>query len=364
MPFQIKDFVSITASILNHARASTSKITDWMPGSAARTIIESPAIEIEELYLQMFLGLRDAIPTAIFKSFDFAKLPQMYARGIVVVSKEVAPVANIPIPSGATFLTIDNRVYLSTDDVLWVAGTTSINVPVVAAAAGLAYNTASGGIISSPLFDSAYTVSNYLIDNGRDAETDAEQELRFAAYVSSLSKGTVEACVFAAQSATVLDSEGNIFEYVTRVGYAEFVGRIKLYIYSSAGTPTVDLLTAAQRKVSGYKDTLTGDIFAGVSAAGTSALVYAMAELLVDVSIGVEMLSGFTLSLDVEQDLSSRMSSMLSQTGSGDTLYLGDITTGLLAAVGVKRIVVNGDQNIICPSNKVLVLGTLTATAL
>lgn len=364
MAFQIKDFVSITASILNHARASTSKVTDWMPGSVVRTIIESPAIEIEELYLQMFLGLRDAIPTAVFKSFNFDKLPSMYAHGIVTVSKSPAPSSSSTILLGTTFSTIDNRIYTSTAAVTWAANAPSVNIPVVAAAAGLAYNTASGGIISSPFFDTTYTISNYLIDNGRDAETDTEQELRFASYVASISGGTVAACLYAASSSAVLDASGNIFEYVTRVGHAEYVGRLKIFIYSSAGVPTNDLVSAAQLKIDGYKDTLTGDITPGYSSAGVSVVVYAMQELVTNVSVGVEMLAGFTLTAGVINDLSSRMSSMLSQTKSGDTLYLGDINTGLLAADGVKRIVVNSDQNIICPSNKVLVLGTLTAVAL
>ena len=51
MPFQIKDFASITAGMLNHARSVTSKITDFQPGSVARTIMEAPAVEVEELVL-------------------------------------------------------------------------------------------------------------------------------------------------------------------------------------------------------------------------------------------------------------------------------------------------------------------------
>ena len=83
--FQIKDFVSISAGSINHARAVTDKVTDWAPGSVARTLIEAPAVEIEELYLQMFLGLRDAIPVATFKSFGFEKLPAARAQGWVTV---------------------------------------------------------------------------------------------------------------------------------------------------------------------------------------------------------------------------------------------------------------------------------------
>lgn len=71
MAFQIKDFRSIVASLINVSKASQSKITDFGVGSVARTLMESPAIEIEELYLQMALGLQDAIPVAIYQAFDF-----------------------------------------------------------------------------------------------------------------------------------------------------------------------------------------------------------------------------------------------------------------------------------------------------
>ncbi len=56
--FQVKDFRSIVASMVNHVRATTTKITDFRVGGVARTLLEAPAIEIDELYQQMFNGLR------------------------------------------------------------------------------------------------------------------------------------------------------------------------------------------------------------------------------------------------------------------------------------------------------------------
>lgn len=87
MAFQIKDFVSIAASMINHMRGTQNKVTDFQPGSVARTLVEGPAVEIEELYLQMFIGLREAIPIATFQSFGFDKLPASYGSGYVSISK-------------------------------------------------------------------------------------------------------------------------------------------------------------------------------------------------------------------------------------------------------------------------------------
>ena len=103
MSFQIKDFVSIVASQINHARSVTDKITDYLPGSVARTLIEAPAIEVEELYMQMLLGLRDAIPAATFLSFGFDKLPAARAHGYVSISLDPAPTVPIIVPLGTIF---------------------------------------------------------------------------------------------------------------------------------------------------------------------------------------------------------------------------------------------------------------------
>jgi hypothetical protein len=56
MAFQLKDFVSIVAAMLNRAKATQSRLTDFEVGSVARTLIEAPAIEIEQLYQRMFAG--------------------------------------------------------------------------------------------------------------------------------------------------------------------------------------------------------------------------------------------------------------------------------------------------------------------
>ncbi len=55
MAFQIKDFTSIVASMVNHMRGTQKKVTDFQKGSVARTLVEAAAVENEELYLQMFL---------------------------------------------------------------------------------------------------------------------------------------------------------------------------------------------------------------------------------------------------------------------------------------------------------------------
>ena len=46
---QIKDFASITASMIYRMRAGQDSVTDFESGSVARSLLAAPAQEIEEL---------------------------------------------------------------------------------------------------------------------------------------------------------------------------------------------------------------------------------------------------------------------------------------------------------------------------
>lgn len=364
MPFQIKDFNSITLSQINHARAVTTKITDFQPGSVSRTLMEAPAVEIEELYLQMFLGLRDAIPVATFLSFGFDKLPKAKASGWVSVSRSPAPTAPIVVPVGTIFSTADGRDYESTSSVTWAAGESTVRIPVIATVAGVSGNVAAGVIVSSPFFGSGYTVSNSLIVTGRDSETEPEREARFAEYIRSLSRGTVEACLYAASLALVLDVDGNIAQYVARKGYEEIPGRMKIYIYSSSGLASPELLDAGQRLIDGYRDDVAGLIFPGFRAAGVRVDVLAMAERAVPLGIQVEMLPGYTITPAVVQSLNDIFGAAIRGVPAGGTLYQGTLIDLMLAAPNVRRIVPVSTDNIVCSVSEALTPGALTITPL
>lgn len=357
MSFQIKDFASIVAGQINHARSVTDKLTDFAPGSVARTIMEAPAAEMEELYLQMFLGLRDAIPTAVFRSFDFTALPAAYARGYATVTADVTPTADQIIPEGTTFIAGDGRIYAATRYVTWLAGRASVSVPVIAPAIGLAGNVVEGGIVSSPAFTTGYTVSNPAITSGRDLETDAEREIRFAGFIQSLSRGTIAACRYAASQVVVLNSTGEVIEYVDRVGLTEEPGHVRIYIHGSGGTPSGDLLTAGQLAMDGTSDA------PGYRAAGVRVDVLAMLERSVSRSIAVGMLDGYTLDTDTRALLASIYATQVAAIQPGATLQLGTLREALLSADGVASVVFADSANITCGQEEALVAGTLTITA-
>lgn len=358
--FQIKDFASIVAAQINHARSATTKITDFQPGSVSRTLMEAPAVEVEELYMQMFLGLREAIPVATFLSFGFDPLPAARAVGFVSVSSAEPLAQAITIPEGAEFSAVDGRKYAAVSAVTWPAGDTLVQVPVQHTVAGLVGNIAAGAITSSPLFNSSYTISNQTIETGRDAETEAEREVRFSEFVASLSRGTLVACSYQARQSRVLDLDGNIAEYVVRYGVDEQPGHVRIYLYSSLGLPSDALLADGQARIDGYTDPVTGAVTPGYRAAGVRMDVLAMTERAVGLSIQVEMLPGYSLTTAVRQQLTDIFSTQVRGVQPGDTLYLGTLVEALLEATGVRSIVPDATENITCEINEALVPGAFT----
>lgn len=364
MSFQIKNFVSIVASQINHARGVTTKITDFQPGSVARTLMEAPAVEVEELYLQMFLGLRDAIPVSTFLSFGFDKLPAAWAQGHVSVSITPAPTAPVVIPIGTSFSAIDGRTYSSTSTVTWEAGQSIVHVPVKSDVIGSVGNVAEGVITASSIFGDAYSVNNSAITTGRDLETDAEREARFAEFVGALSRGTVAACLYGVGQAKILDPSGNVLEYVTRRGMREEPGHVSIYLYSNAGVPSAELIAKAQTIIDGERNEATGVATPGYRASGIQFEVFPMAERSVPLSIRVGMLDGYDLTSAVEQQLGDIFASAVRAVPPGTTMYLGTLIDLMLAADGVLTIVPLTNSNIVCDVNEVLTPGTLTTAVL
>lgn len=364
MPFQIKDFASIVAAQINHARAVTEKITDFQPGSVVRTIMEAPAVEIEELYMQYFLGLRDAIPEATFRSFHFDQLPAARAAGYVTISVEEPLSADILILQGTEFLASDGRVYRSISFLTWAESTTSVRVPVEAGEVGAAGNISEGGIVRSPAFSEEYTISNSAIANGRNVESQQEREARFADFVRSLSRGTVPACEYAVRQARILDDMGNIEEYVTRQGTLEQPGYVRLFIYTNRGVPSDEILVLGQRLIDGWHDDDTGIVTPGYRAAGIRIDVLPMVERVINATISVSMLSGQSLTESVKQHLGDIFATAVRSIGPGEVLHAGTLVELLLGVAGVRAVVPAINENIVCEVNEALLPGVLTVLSL
>lgn len=324
MAFQIKDFVSIAASMINWMKSSTNKIDDFNEGSVARTIVEAPAAEIDELYQQMFIGLREAIPVSVFNSFDFAQLPATPTRGMVRVTITGVDVPT-PIPAGTVFSIPSWPVsYTSLQDLFIDAGDTQIDVSVVATVAG------SVGNLSGPrtflmtpqpeTLQSSVSLAPFV--TGTDIESADDRKIRFNAFIDSLNRGTVRALEYGLKTVVLRDAIGNELERVARVSVVEPfiddqfqpVSLVTCYVHNGIGGTTPQLVLQGRKVVYGYYDE-NGIAVPGWKAAGVQVEVYAATEQLVpftgqlvpqpgrDAALlrprAVEVIYAYLLSLDI-----------------------------------------------------------------
>ncbi|EAB4417287.1 hypothetical protein D7B12_17810 [Salmonella enterica] len=357
--FQLKNFVSIAASMLNYVRSTTGKVTDLQPGSVTRTLLEAPAAEIEELYVQVFNGIKEAIPVAVFNSFQFDRLPAQYASGVVTIVADEPLTASIAIPAGTRFLARDGRIYEAVGDLEWIATEPKINVPVRSVMPGYSQNAAANEINDATLFPAdKFTLSSSEMINGADSETDDARILRFSDYVAALSRGTETALLYAARYASLRDALGNITESVTRTSLTVNSGSVTVNIWGSNGSPSPELITHVTNLEQGYKDA-NGAIVPGYAAAGISCSVSAMREKAIDAILTVTFFKGYRADLAMRQNIRNTMASFLGGIMPGDFVYADDLRAAVLLVRNVETAKISMDANVQCNQDEVLTLGNI-----
>jgi hypothetical protein len=301
--FQLKNFASIVNSMINRMSMTQKKITDFNVGAVARTMMEAPAAEIDELYQQMFNGLQAAIPVATFNSFNFPPLAAQSASGLAQLTIASQPTA-VLVAAGTTFTpngTTSNS-YTSAADVVIPAGSTTVNIQVACSVTGTGGNLPQGQTFSvspQPTGFVGATNANAFV-NGQNAETPAEQLIRFQNFISTLSRATVAALEYGLSTVNLTDAMGNITEkvalnlvvepYLTNVDAP--IALVNCYIHNGVGGTSQALLTQAQNIIAGYVNA-AGTKIPGYKAAGVNTNVYIATEVDLAVNATVTLLPGY-----------------------------------------------------------------------
>lgn len=303
MTFQIKNFVSIAASMVNRMKVTQSQITDFNIGAVGRTLVEAPAAEIDQLYQQMFNGLVEAVPVSVFQSFSFPPLAAAGATGTIQVTISAQTTATV-IEAGALFSsTVTSTQFAATTTTIIPAGTTTVAVAVAATTTGSATNLVVDvpfTMTPSPAgFVSATNLAPFV--NGQDAETSAQQQVRFNAFIASLPRGTIPALYYGMSVASVLDANGNVIErpvftsvvepYVT--DGTQPVGLVLCYIHNGVGSTSSALVTNATASLYGYY-TSAGVAVPGYKAAGVKVVLAAATEVAVNVAGAITAAAGYS----------------------------------------------------------------------
>lgn len=396
MAFFIKNFESITASLIQRVAFGTTALTDFNVGSKTRTMLEAFAQELEAFYHQMFRGILEAIDTALFNSFDFPPLNAVSASGQITFTLveadnptvALAPTANITIPAAfrvqipvkntATLIANSaptGTTYEVVSDTVWRAGQNSVTAIVACTQAGILGNTTSGsitGILDTlpPVTGGLYKVTNALpFVNGENTEDQQSRKARFARYLQSLSRGTKVAILDAALTAVVRDIDDTILERVAKAVVVEPyvedgslpVGHVDIYIFNGTGGTTTALVVACQKVIDGYIDDNNNRV-SGYKSAGIIATVKAAVEQGVNFNIFVKLKSGFTLSDNMKEQIKGAIVRYVTTLDPGDTLVFNKIVELVMDVDGVKNCIVASPNGDVVPStsrNVVTILGEI-----
>lgn len=285
--FQIKNFQSILAGMVNIVRGVSATLTDFNPGSVTRTLLEAPAMEIEDLYLQTYQGIMAAIPVAIYSAFPgFQAVAAVAAYGELTFARTTAADADYLIPAGTAVQTTGGLPCTTTADATLLTGATSVSVLAQCATAGTAGNVAAGSFtVLTTALDGIESVTNAAAwTTGQETETAPDKQARFAEYIAALARGTRGAVEYGARLARIA-ADGIVTESVRAARVIEFdddglqpIGTIRVVIYNGTTGASAALVAAAQRIIDGYQDD-TGAYLPGWKAAGIPATVEAAAML-------------------------------------------------------------------------------------
>lgn len=372
MSFQIKDTLSIVASMVNFMRATQGQITDFNVGGVARTLVEAPAIEIDELYQMMFRGLKEAIPVSVYNSFSFELLPAMGSSGTLRFTVSPVSASDISIPAATVVMQAGGRYrYLTGVDVVLTAGDSYVDVIAYCESTGTDTNVGAGLLVEQTTPIANVTVTNQnAFANGRDLETDAERKTRFRDYISTIARGTLSALNYGASTATVVNADGEVIERVGAVAIVEPYlvdpltyppALVWVYIHNGSGSTSTDLVTAAQTVIDGY-ETTDGTPVPGWKAAGVKVEVSAATEVPVDVTATVEVLATHDAVTAKAQAISD-VSAYLGGLGIGVEAVQAEIVSLIMSVPGIYNCAVTlPSADVSAASDEKIMAGTVAIT--
>jgi hypothetical protein len=370
--FQLKNFTSIAASMINVMKGVQTAITDFYVGSIVRTMLEAVAGEIEQLYMQAFTGLREAIPVSVYNSFNFPPLAQTTATGTVRVL--LTPQTSVTVVGAGTVLTpeLGGITYTGSADVTAAIGASYIDVPAIAAQPGAEGNIAAGVAFTlSPApqgFISAASLAAFA--NGIDAETPEAQEVRFNGFIRSIQRGTVDAIKYGLTTVALTDANGNVIERVACAWVDEPYERdqtqpialVNAYIHNGVGSTSNALLQKALLVISGYVDA-NGNKIPGYKAAGIPCNIFIATEVAVAISAYVTIASG-AVSSTVLAQVSAALSNYILGLDVNQPCEVATLYALAMAQTGVTNFVPTAPMSDVAPLiSQKLVPGAISLVA-
>lgn len=371
MPFNIRNFDAITASLIASVSSGTIKTTDFNVGSVVRTMLEAVALTMEDLNINTWQGLLDAIETAVYKGFDFKRLQPSKSSGVVRFISDVPAVATVVIPVG-TLVKVPgtSKEYVTTIAGQIDIGETETSIRVEATVEGSVANTTPDSVteLVAPLTGVDSITNNAAFSSGRDLETSLERRDRFRRFIVSLARSHREGIEFAARTAVILDANDIVIESVTDVFVFELftvnptapAGYFDVFIHSGPDT-SAEIVAEAQKIIDGFEDPTLGRV-AGFRAAGDVASVKAAEEIIINVDADIIVSEGFSFA-ELEASIIDSIVVIFEASKIAQDFLVNDIICSIKAVSGVFDVIMNTPTaNVTIAFNQVGILGTITLT--
>lgn len=284
------------------------------------------------------------------------------ARGYVDFYRATGTSGNIRIPAGRIVRTLPDGIgniyrYVTSEDAVLPVGAASVGVLVESEQYGALANASMGQIseIVTPV-DGIGTVSNtadWIIEEGANAETDAEMQRRYALSWEAL------AGVTRAKYKAVALSVAGVVDVAIDDQHPRGEGTIDIIIKGSAGLPTAKLLadvTAA----------LAGEIIIN-----DDALVKSPTAVPITISAHLELLSGSDSATRLQaenyiRDVFSGTNPLVAGIAIGEDVIRDRLASGIITIPGLKRIVWGGSVaagDVAIRTDELAILSAITVTS-
>ncbi len=354
MNLPTRSFVEIVRDMCAAITTSTGRLVDVSIGSVLRAIIEANAaivLWVQWLVLLMLQTTRAATSAGEdldtwMADFSLIRLPAVAASGIATFVR-YSGTHGAFVPAGAGVKTHDGSVsFVVTEDIsnsAWLAaqasyalpaGVLSIDLPIVAAAAGASGNVLANTvtILASPV-PGIDTINNVApTSGGTDPETDAALRIRFTNFFAARSRGTLDAIGYA------ISQVGSGLTYVIQEN-ADAAGNFRpgnmvVVVNDGSGTISNTLMNSLASTI------------ASVRPVGTSLSIQPPQIIQVQVSLSVEVPSEMSVAT-TEALLRSAIRLYVDSVAIGGTLSLTRVSQAVYLAeaqiINVNNVLLNGE---------------------
>jgi len=366
--FQIKDFNSIAASMINYATSTQDRITDFTIGSVMRTVIEAPAVEIEELYQQMWLGLKEGIPVALYQAFGFERLQPTSGQGMITLT--ITAGAAFTIPANTAFIANDlDATFKSVNEVTIALNQTSAEVLVTDTLVGLGKVIPDGTPFTANVVRlvSAIAQPNFTFGSGEESSELRKQ--RFTSYVMNLARSTIAGLEYALSTVKLVDGNGIVIEQVKQASVVEWflidplapIGVVNCYLYNGVNGASPELIAEANKILYGYTN-INGAKIAGYKAAGVRVVVESATNIAINISAVVELLPDSDRSV-VLALVSDAITAYIDSVAIGNPIILAEIIAAVMSVPNVFNFTITSPaDDIVIDRNRKAVKGVYAFT--